>query len=296
MKLEEVEVFVEAVLAGSLAGAARRLSLSPMAASRSLNNLEAELGVRLVHRTTRALSPTGEGEIFLPHAQALLEGRASALADLRPDGCGLSGHLRITASAAFGRRVIAPLLPAFMQQHPALNVELQTTDEQVDIVAQGMDVAIRIAPLRDNRLVARRLADNPRVLCASAGYLAQHGHPRTLHDLAEHQCLAVTGTSHWTFVQAGKRVRQRVTGRFSASAIDALYEACAGGLGIVNLSRWYVEPALQQGLIEEVILQDAEPEPLGVWAVYPSSRLVPAKVRVFIAALEHAFTRPMPAR
>ncbi|KPA89319.1 transcriptional regulator, LysR family [Pseudomonas asplenii] len=293
MRLEDVEVFVEAVQVGSLAGAARRLSLTAMAASRSLNSLEAELGVRLVHRTTRSLSPTSDGETFLPHAQALLEGRANALADLRPHGNALSGHLRITASAAFARKVVAPMLASFMAQHPALRVDLLSTDEQVDIVAQGIDVAIRIAPLRDNRLVARRLADSPRVLCVAPGYLASHGRPASLAELSAHDCLVISGTSHWSFVCAETSVRQRVAGRFAASSIDALYEACAGGLGIANLSSWYVEPALAAGAVERLVLADAEPEPLAIWAVYPTARLVPLKVRMFIDALEsHIQQRP----
>ncbi|MCL0329214.1 LysR family transcriptional regulator, partial [Escherichia coli] len=112
-------------------GAARRLSMSAMAASRALTHLEAELGVRLVHRTTRSLSPTSDGDVFLPHAQALLEDKSNALADLFPEGTHLSGRLRITASAGFGRKIVAPMLTRFMQQHPALQVDLLATDEQV---------------------------------------------------------------------------------------------------------------------------------------------------------------------
>lgn len=286
MNFDDLEVFVEAVRVGSLAGAARRLGLSAMAASRSLGNLEAELGARLIHRTTRSLSPTGDGEIFLPHARALLEGRASALTDLRPDGSGLTGHLRITTSAAFGRQIVAPMLAAFMTEHPALQVDLLTTDDQVDIVGQGIDVAIRIAPLRDNRLVAKRLADNPRTLCASSAYLEAHGRPRTMADLAAHECLLATGGSHWAFLRGGKVVRQKVSGRFSASSIDALYQACRGGLGIANISEWYARPAFGSGEVERIVLEDAGPEPLAIWAVYPSAHMVPPKVRLFAAALE----------
>lgn len=286
MKLEDVELFVEAVQVGSLAGAARRLSLTAMAASRSLNNLEAELGIRLVHRTTRALSPTRDGEIFLPHAQALLEGRDNAMAALRPDGASLAGHLRITTSAAFGRTVATPMLCAFMREHPALHVDLLMTDEQVDIVGQGIDVAIRIAPLKDNRLVARRLADSPRVLCAAPAYLHNHGTPRRLAELAGHSCLVTTGTTHWAFSADEKSVRQRIAGRFTASSLEGLFAACVGELGVANLSRWYVEAALQQGLLQEIVLEDAQPEPLAIWAVYPTARMVPPKVRRFIEALE----------
>lgn len=290
MNFDDLEVFVEAVRVGSLAGAARRLGISPMAASRSLGNLETELGARLIHRTTRSLSPTGDGEIFLPHARAMLEGRANALTDLRPDGKGLTGHLRITTSAAFGRKIVAPMLPCFMSEHPMLQVDLLTTDDQVDIVGQGIDVAIRIAPLKDNRLVAKRLADNRKVLCASSAYLEANGRPRTLADLAARECLLATGGSHWAFVCEGKVVRQKVSGRFSASSIEAVYQACRGGLGIATLSQWYVSHALALGEIEQIVLEDAEPEPLGIWAVYPSSHMIPPKVRLFIGALGKALS------
>ncbi|MEH0885467.1 LysR family transcriptional regulator [Enterobacter sp. UNJFSC 003] len=291
MRLEDVEVFVEAIRAGSLAGAARRLSMSAMAATRSLSNLEAELGVRLVHRTTRSLSPTSDGEIFLPHAHALLEDKINALADLFPDGSHLTGRLRITASAAFGRKIIAPMLPDFMRQHSSLLVDLLATDEQIDIVGHGIDVALRIAPLRDNRLVAHRLCDNPRDLCASANYLAEYGYPKTLSDLATHSCLTTSDTTHWTFRYGVQRARQKVSGRFSANSIEAIYEACLGGMGIANLSRWYVEPAFATDQLKRIVLKDAQPEDLAVWAVYPTSRLIPAKVRKFVDALETRLVR-----
>lgn len=286
MKLEDVEVFVEAIKTGSLAGAARRLSMSAMAASRSLNHLEAELGVRLVHRTTRSLSPTSDGEVFLPHAQALLEDKNNELADLFPEGSHLAGRLRITASAGFGRKIVAPMLTRFMQQHPALQVDLLATDEQVDIVGKGIDVALRIAPLRDNRLVAHRLCHNPRDLCASAAYLAANGYPKSFNDLAAHSCLTMSDTVHWSFEQGEQRYKQKVSGRFSANSVEAIFEACLGGMGIANLSRWYVEPAFREGKLERIVLEDAQPESLAVWAVYPTSRLIPAKVRKFVEALE----------
>lgn len=286
MNLQDLAVFAEAVRSGSLAAAARRLGLNAMAASRRLAALETELGVRLVQRTTRALSPTAEGEAFLPHAQAMLDEQASALAALRPAGAGVSGQLRVTASAAFGRKVVAPMIARFMADNPDLGVDLLLTDDQVDIVAQGIDVAVRIAKLRDNHLVARRLADNPRRLCAAPAYIARHGKPRVLADLVDHACLLGTGGSHWVFVRNGKTVRQKVGGRFTASSIEALHQACIGGLGIANLSGWNVEDDLRAGVIEPIRLEDAEPEPLAIWAVYPTARLVPAKVRAFVGALE----------
>jgi DNA-binding transcriptional LysR family regulator len=294
MDLAALAIFVEAVQAGSIAGAARRLGIGSMAASRGLAALEQEVGARLVHRTTRSLSPTTAGEAFLPHARAMLEAQANGFAAVRPNEAGLTGMLRITASAAFGRKVVAPMIPGFMRAHPALQVELLMTDEQVDIVARGIDVAVRIAKLRDNHLVARKLAGNPRRLVAAPAYLVVHGTPQRTAQLAAHQCLLPTNMTHWDMVHAGRRTRQRVGGAFSANSIEAIHQACLGGLGIANLSSWDVEPAIRSGALVEIELEDGVPEPLAIWAVYPTAQLVPAKVRAFIDALEGAL-RKIPA-
>ena len=291
MNLTELAIFVEAVQAGSIAGAARRLGIGAMAASRGLAALEQEMGARLIHRTTRSLSPTTAGEAFLPHARTMLEAQANGIAAVQPNKEGLTGMLRVTASAAFGRKVVAPMIPGFMRTHPALQVELLMTDEQVDIVARGVDVAVRIAKLRDNNLVARKLADNPRRLVASPAYLAERGTPRCLAELAIHQCLLPTNMTHWEFVQGGRRFRQRVAGAFSANSIEAIHKACLGGLGIANLSSWDVDLAIRSGALVEIGLEDGMPDPLAIWAVYASAQLVPAKVRAFINALDHALRK-----
>jgi DNA-binding transcriptional LysR family regulator len=285
MDLVDVGVFVEAARVGSLASAARRLGIAPMAASRRLAGLEQEVGARLVHRTTRALSLTAEGEAFLPHAQAMLEDETAARAAIRPSSAGASGMLRVTASAPFGRKMVAPMIPAFMRANPDLQVDLQVTDAITDIVASGIDVAIRIAVLRDNSLIARRLDANPRKLYASPSYVAEHGAPKILADLADHQCLAITGVSHWTFMVGDKPVQQRVAGRFTASGVETVHMACLGGLGIAMLSDWNIREDVAAGRLVEVPLADAVLESWSIWAVYPSARLVPAKTRLFIDAL-----------
>ncbi|WP_454715170.1 LysR family transcriptional regulator [Caulobacter segnis] len=285
MDLVDVGVFVEAARVGSLAAAARRLGIAPMAASRRLAALEQEVGARLVHRTTRALSLTAEGEAFLPHAQAMLEDQTAALAAIRPSSAGASGILRVTASAPFGRKMVAPMIPAFMRANPDLQVDLQVTDAITDIVASGIDVAIRIAVLRDNSLIARRLDANPRKLYASPAYVAEHGAPKILADLADHQCLAITGVSHWTFMVGDKPVQQRVAGRFTASGVETVHMACLGGLGITMLSDWNIREDVAAGRLVEIPLADAVLESWSIWAVYPSARLVPAKTRLFIDAL-----------
>lgn len=281
-----LRVFVEAVSAGSLAGAGRRLRLSSMAATRSLAALEADLGVRLVHRTTRSLALTDDGQAFLAHAQALLEEEAAAYASVRASRDGASGLLRVTASAAFGRKIVAPLVTRFMAANPEVRVDLVLSDAILDVVAEGLDLAIRIARLNDSSLVARRLADSPRVLCAAPAYLAQRGAPALVADLRHHECLAGSGVTHWTFHSGGRETRARIGGRFTSNSIEGLHQACLGGLGIANLSAWEVYEELRAGTLVAVPLSDAVPEPLAVWAVYPTRRMVPQKVRAFIAALD----------
>ncbi|AHE53759.1 LysR family transcriptional regulator [Sphingomonas sanxanigenens] len=292
MDLNEVAVFVEAVRAGSLASAARRLVVAPMVASRRLASLETALGTRLVHRTTRALSLTPEGEAFLPYAQAMLENEAEALGAIRPAGAGASGLLRVTASLPFGRKVVTPMVPGFLAANPSVRIDLMLTDSIVDIVAQGLDLAIRIAPMRDSGLIARKLADSPRALYAAPAYIARAGVPRTLADLAKHECLRATDVAHWRFLVDGKPVRQRVSGRFTSSSFEALHRACLEGLGIVSLASWDAHDEVAAGRMIPLPLSDAQIAPLAIWAVQPTTRFVPGKVRAFIAALEtHLLTR-----
>jgi len=284
MQLRDVAVFVEAVKEGSLSAAGRRLSLTPVAASRQLGALEIELGVRLIHRTTRALSLTPEGEAFLPHAEAMLEALAEGQTAVAPGDAGASGMLRLTASVPFGRKVVTPMLAQFLKQHPTLRVELRLTDAVVDIVAQGIDVALRFGDLRDSALIARRLADNPRHLYASPSYLTRYGAPMTVADLRGHQCLAVTGSTHWSFERDGRLVRQAVGGRFTADSLEALRQASIEELGIVQISEWNVREDVAAGRLVLVRLTDGDVPDQGIWAVLPTRRFIPNKVRLFLDA------------
>lgn len=293
MDLLDVAVFVEAVRAHSLAGASRRLGIAPMAASRRLAALETELETRLVHRTTRALSLTPEGEAFLPHAHAMLEDEMEARASVRPSEAGASGLLRVTASVPFGLKVVAPFVPTFLEANPEVQVDLLLADGIIDIVDQGIDLAIRIAQLRDSNLIARKLAPNPRGLYMSPNYLERRGAPTTIAELVDHECLTTTGNQFWTFLTPeGKQQRRRVKGRFSSSSPVALREACLAGAGIAMLSSWITKDDIVAGHLIELTLDDGMAEPLGIWAVHPTSRLVPAKTRLFIRALEAHLARP----
>ncbi|GAA0543290.1 DNA-binding transcriptional LysR family regulator [Rhizomicrobium palustre] len=286
MNTEDVAVLVAAVAAGSLAAAARRLGITPMVATRRLAALERELGVRLMQRTTRSLSLTPEGESFLPFAQSLVENDEAGRAVLRSSTLGASGLLRVTTSLAFGRKVLAPMIPRLLAAHPHLRVDLEMTDHQVDIVASGTDLAIRIARLRDSSLIARRIAPSARILCAAPSYIAARGRPSRLEELLGHDCLAQTGTTHWTFRQDGREQRARVMGRFTSNAIEGLHAACLGGAGIALLSEWNVREDMRDGRLIEITLADAVPDDLSIWAVYPTTKQVLPKLRIFVAALE----------
>lgn len=290
MDTQDALVFTQVVSAGSLAGAARRLGITPMAATRRLASLEAHLGVRLLHRSTRALSLTPEGETFLPYAQSLLDSEAEALARLRSDKAAATGLLRVSTTVAFGTRYVAPLVPRLLDRHPDLRVALDLSDTMPDLIASGTDLAIRIARLRDSGLIARKLADNPRLLVASPDYLDRHGHPATTADLAFHACLSLAGISHWTFIADGAEMHVRLNSRFTASNVQGCRAVARAGGGITLLSEWNVAEDLANGRLVRVDLADAAPEPINIWAVYPTTRLLPQKVRVFITELRAALS------
>lgn len=283
LNLSDLAIFVEAVGAGSLAGAARRLNIPAMTASRRLAALEADLGVRLVHRTTRTLSLTGEGEALLPHAQMLVEGEQSLRLALKPAADAVSGTLRVTASVPFGRKILTPFIGQLLEQHPGLRVDLILHDGLVDIVSQGIDCAIRIGLLQDSALIAQALAENPRQLYAAPAYLDRKGRPLTIDQLVDHQCLVQSGTTHWRF--GSKEARQPIHGAFSANSVEALHQAALHGMGIALLSDWAAREDLQAGRLEALPMAEGAPEPRKIWAIYPSVRFVPPKVRHFIASL-----------
>lgn len=286
MQIPEIEVFIGIAASGSLSEAARRLGLSAMTVSRRLASLESDLGVRLVHRTTRSVSLTPEGEVFLPHARTMLKASETARATLKTDTRSAGGTLRVTAPTVFGQTVIMPLLPALLASNPTLSIDLTLSDSIVDIAGLGIDVAIRIATLRDSALVARTLAPNPRVVCASPDYLARFGTPETLDQLRHHQCIVLHAMPCWTFSKGGDPLSVRVHGSFSANSVEAVRTASRQGLGLAMLTYWDIRSELAQGVLKLVELNDAVPEQLSITAVLPTRQQVPHRVRVFVEHLE----------
>lgn len=290
MHLPDVRIFAMVASGRSLSAAARRLGITPMQVSRRIAALEEELSTRLLHRTTRSVSLTPEGEAFLPYALVILDAEESARSELGQERSAVRGHLKLTAPSVFGQEVILPLLTALLRQHPELKVELDLSDRVFDIVASGYDLAIRIATLKDSDLVARRLAAHRRVLCASPEYLADRGVPRKLADLDHHDCILLAPLGKWPFVIDGELHRVPLSGRLATTSVEAVRAVALSGCGVAMLARWDVRQHLLSGRLVELTLEDASTEQLSIWAVTPTRRYVPPRVKVFLDALELALS------
>lgn len=285
--LLDLRLVQRVAVAGSLSAAAGALGLTPAAASRRLAVLEGRLGVRLFARTTRRLRATPEGEAFLPHVERILAAAAEAEAALSGGGGALSGTLRLTAPATFGRKVLAPVLAELLAAHPGLRLDLLLTDATLDLVASGRDAAVRIAPLSGQTLTARRLAVNRRVLCAAPAYLARRGVPESRAALLRHDALLLEGVDGWALVAeaGGPPERLRPAPRVLSNSNEALREACLAGLGIGLHSTWDVGGHLRRGELVALPTSLGVPEALGIWLVFPGGIAAPARVRALTELL-----------
>lgn len=286
MLTSDLRVFQAVASAGSLSAAARQLDVQPMQVSRRVAALEEELGTRLFHRTTRSVSLTSEGQLFLPYASTIIDAEDSAKSELGPASAKAKGVLRMTAPSVFGQSIVVPMLSRLLEAHPDLSVDLDLSDKVIDIVGQGLDLALRLAPLGDSELVAKRITSNPRVICASPDYLRRNGRPTKLTELAAHQCIQLQAIPRWPFIIDGELTRKRVNGRVNTSSVDAVRSAAIQGLGLAMLTSWDIIRQVRDGKLEIVELQDAEMEDLSVWAVTPSRRFTPMRVKIFLGALE----------
>jgi len=293
--LEEIEAFAAVAESGSFAAAARRVGRDASVLSRRITTLEARLGVRLLARTTRHVAPTEVGAQYLSRMQAILAEWADADAQASQAASAPSGMLRLALPAAFGRMWIAPLLPAFLAAHPAINIEAQYNDRYVDIVAERVDAAVRVGTLPASGMLSRRLARFSRLLCASPRYLAQRGTPAAPQDLAGHACLGFTRSRFWPtwpLRRGTERVEVQVKGPLVSDDGEALAVAAMGGTGIMLASEWLVRRQLVDGVLVQVLSgwsvenDDAD----AVTAVLPPGRLVPAKTRAFVDWIATALT------
>jgi DNA-binding transcriptional LysR family regulator len=294
-RLKQIESFVAVAAKGSLTAAATAAGVAPAVIGRRIDALEERLGVKLLVRTTRRLTLTHEGSAFLENCQRLLADLASAEASVSAGGVKASGHLRVTAPAGFGRRHVAPLVPGFLAAHPDVSLSLNLSDRVVDIVNEGFDCAVRVGDLPDSSLVSVRLADNRRLCVATPAYLLRAGSPASPADLVRHQCLVLSSdasqTRGWAFVEHGELIHVRPRGQVDCSDGQVLHDWCLRGLGIAWRSTWEVEGDVAAGRLQ-VVLEPFSAPPNGVYAVFPQSRHLPLRVRLWIDYTKHTFGDP----
>jgi DNA-binding transcriptional LysR family regulator len=292
----ELVVFDRVVRHASFARAAEELALTPSGVSKIVSRMEARLGARLLQRSTRRLTLSEAGVLFHARAVRILAELEQAEVEVSSAAARPRGTLTISAPVAFGRLYLAPLLARWLTRFPELSIDLTLTDQFVDLIEHGIDLAVRIGALPDSNLVARRLCANRRVLVASPGYLDRRGHPKTVADLASHECLLFTGlskTREWRLSGPHGVERTTPNGRLCSNNAEVLMQAARDGYGIARASTFVVAPALLAGDLVRV-LWPYEFEPTAVYAVYPSRRQLSKKVRTVVEALARALPDPPP--
>ena len=279
----EMAIFERVAERGSFAGAAEDVSLSPSAVAKLITRLEQRLGVRLINRTTRRLALTAGGEIYLDRVREILG--AIEAAEIAAAHASPRGHLRVHTFPVIAAHELAPALPEFLARHPHITFDFMVTNRSVDLVGENVDVSLRMGPLEDSGLVARKIVDLRRVVCASPAYLARHGRPAEPADLGRHACLTLSrnpGSASWPFRVDGKLVRIDVKGPVSADSADMLLQLAIGGAGILRLSEHVVAPSIREGLLQPLLQDAQDPENYPLFALLPPGRHQAPKVRVFV--------------
>lgn len=284
-RFADMQLYVSVVETGSISAAAERLNIAKSAVSRRLAELEARLGVSLIHRTTRRLNLTDSGRAYYDRCIVILADLDEAESAVSQAHQALKGRLRVALPHSFGLLHLAPLIQDFMIQHPEVRFELDFNDRQIDLIQEGFDLAIRIATLADSSLIARRLAPIRHAVCASPDYLARHGNPATAADLSHHVCLAYSNLADpglWSYRGPdGQPGQVQVPVRLAASSGDFLIRAAIAGEGLIMHPTFYLDEALRTGKLVKVLTDHTWPE-LSAYAVYPPTRHLSTRVRAFI--------------
>jgi len=297
MDTDGIRLFVMAADNLNISAAGKQLGLAPAVASARLSKLEKQVGADLLRRSTRKVALSIEGAEFLPFAREILAQEDAARAALGHADNEVSGTLRFAASSTFAQQYVAPILPEFLEQHPALNLELKLSDTQTNLIEGGFDLALRNYAIEESGLRARKLADDRRILCASPKYLAQHGTPKDAEDLTSHQILAfMDGPARMLTASNGERActfpppgtQNRVVCDDGAS----MRIATIAGVGISMNSCWSVSRDIQNNLLERVLPDYEVKDQSAIWLVYPKSNVLTAKVRVFIDFLIEKIGEP----
>ena len=293
-QLFAMDVLLRAVERGGFAPVARDLGVSPSALSKVVAKLEQRLGVKLLHRTTRRLRPTAEGEAYLERAARIVEAVREANDEAVRHGGRPSGRLRLVVGMSFGTYALVPSLPEFLRRYPEIDLDLVMDERTLDPAESGADLVIRLGEIADTSLVARRIVDVERVVCAAPSYVAAHGMPHDPTTLDTHDCLTLSDApelARWPFVVAGKRtiVDVRGRGRITANNAETLLELAVMGLGLVRLPDVIVGPALSDGRLVALFADTHVAEPVPVHAVYPYARQRPPKVGAMVDFLVEKF-------
>lgn len=288
--VSDMEVFVRAVLRGSLSAAGRELNLTPAAVSYRVAKLEDSLGTRLLHRTTRRLQLTEDGAEYFRNAEHIVAEMEKAEAAISRRNEVPQGTLKVTAPASFGRQHIAPIMPKFLRRYPDVRLNLVMTDEMIDLLGEGVDLAIRISELKDSGFIARKLAPDHRVVCASPDYIERYGEPRQPSDLADHNCIVLSQQPYWMFEGPNGPERVKVAGNFQTNNGEVIREAAIAGVGIALKATWDVAGAIKAGRLRVLLNDYPISSKTSIWALYPSRRNVPAKVTAYISFLKEHFS------
>lgn len=293
-RLDELQVFLAILDTGSMAAAAHKLRRSPSAVTRILSTLERRTGMRLFERSTRRLSATSEGQRLAIHARRLLADYEAALCEY--DAGPPQGLLRITAPMVFGRRYMTSVVTKFLMRHPDIQADLVLADRNMDLIDNGIDIALRIGALEDSGLVARPLGAVNRITVASPAYLQRHGQPSTPEELAQHELIlgtAVRGVAEWRYRSAGSEEREHVVRfapRLQVNDVEGMLNAAREGFGIARVLSYQAAPDLMSGALVR-LLGEYEPEPIPVHLVLPSARHMAPRVRAFLDFALEEFTQ-----
>ena len=289
--IEDLRIFVQIYEKKSLTLVAELNQTSPGVISKRLTQIEKDFGARLFHRTTRNIQHTDEGHRLYAQAQHLLE----MVEDYEKDwgeATEPSGLIRVTASASFARLYLMPLMLQFLKKHPKIKISFELSDKVLDIVAEGIDLAIRGAQMNDSSLVAKRLGPSPEVLCSTKAYLEKAAPLNGPADLTKHNCIVLNENYSWEFQKGGKTIHQRVTGSFQTNYSEALVDAVKDGLGIGMICYWQVHQELLSGELVQVLPEYAPGRNQSLYAVYPSRRHLPPKTKLLINFLEQNLSIP----
>jgi len=287
--ISDLDIFARVARTGNMSAAGREIGLSPAVVSKRISLLEEQIGARLFQRTTRQLTLTETGEGYFKRVVDILALVEEAEDFVSRRNTNPRGTLKITAPTSFSRINVTPHLPSFLERYPQIELDIHLTDNFVDIIRDGFDVAIRIGELRDSTLVARKLAAETRVMCATPAYLERAGHPKSLADLENHNCLVAGAQDVWRIEGKDGQHQVRVKGSIRSSSAELVRDALMHGLGIALRAAWDVGPELASGALQVVLPEYRGSSNVAIYAVYPCREFMPAKVHAFIEHLAEQY-------